>query len=67
MMVNSKTEAHIASLENDYQKICDMALNAKKEKVVSEWIAKKQKTTYVSINEDYQKCPFKFTGWLKNN
>ena len=30
-----------------------------------QWIRDKQKHTYVRINEKWQKCDFKYPGWVK--
>jgi len=62
--VKSKTKAHIASLDTDYQRISDMALEKKKEKEVSRWILEKQKTTYIKIDKSYHDCNYKYKGWL---
>jgi peptidyl-prolyl cis-trans isomerase SurA len=64
IVVNTKTEPHIASLITDYQRIANMALEHKKENVVSDWIVEKQKTTYIKIDDSYKRCEFRYKGWL---
>ncbi len=62
----NKTEPHIASIETDYQLISDMAKEKKKNEVISKWIKKTQKTTYLKIDKEYYTCKFKYDGWLEN-
>lgn len=56
--VKSRTEPHRANLKEDYQRIQDEALAAKKGKVVDAWIKKKVATTYVHITDEYKSCKF---------
>lgn len=65
IMVKSKTDAHIADIKSDYQKISDMALEAVKKRVVDDWIVEKQKTTFIKINDEFKNCKFNYSGWLK--
>ena len=37
------------------------------EEKLDKWIRDKQKHTYVRINEKWQKCDFKYPGWVKKN
>lgn len=63
--IKSRTEAHIADFKTDYQKISDLALEAKKKLVVDDWIREKQKTTFINIEPEFRKCKFTYSGWLK--
>ena len=56
VVVKSRTKPHKANLKEDYQKIQEVALQQKQNKTLSEWVVKKQKTTYVQINEEYSSC-----------
>ncbi len=56
VVVKSRTKPHKANLKEDYQKIQEVALQQKQNKALSEWVVKKQKTTYVQINEEYSSC-----------
>ncbi|NPA45305.1 MAG: peptidylprolyl isomerase [Chlorobi bacterium] len=60
-----KTEPHVADIKTDYQLISDMAKQKKKKEVVSNWIKKIQKTTYLKIAPEYKQCKFKYSGWLE--
>lgn len=55
----SRSQPHIANLQEDYQMIQNAALEDKKDKAISAWIAKKKKDTYIQINGDYKGCVFK--------
>jgi len=54
--VKSRSVPHKANLKDDYQKIQEVALSEKQNKVLSEWISKKKKTTYIRINDDLGGC-----------
>ena len=58
IFVKSRSEAHIANLKDDYQMIQDEALAAKKNKIINEWTAKKIKTVYIRVNDEYKTCRF---------
>jgi peptidyl-prolyl cis-trans isomerase SurA len=55
--VKSRTTPHKANLKDDYQKIQEVALSEKQSKVMSEWVEKKRKTTFIQINSgEYSSC-----------
>lgn len=61
-----ETAPHRADLKTDYQRIQQMALQQKKDKVLQDWIKTKLKTTYVRVNNDYLNCDFK-NDWIKQS
>ncbi len=61
----NKIDGHKANLQNDYQQLADMYLAKKKEQVLRDWIAERQKQTYIRIDETYANCNFKFDNWIK--
>ena len=61
----SKAEAHKVNFKDDYKMIRDMALEQKKDEVISEWINSSLLKTYVRINEAYKVLDFQY-NWLKN-
>ena len=61
----SESKAHTINLNDDYQQVQDMALANKKQKVIAEWVAKRQKETYMRIDDEYKKCKFDFPNWIK--
>ncbi len=64
--VKSKTDTHKANLKDDYQMLKNYYENQEREKYLTNWISKKQKETYISIDSAWQKCEFKYPGWIKN-
>lgn len=63
--VKSKVETHKANLTDDYQLLKRFYEESKKAEFLKNWIAKKQKETYISIDPHWQKCEFEFPGWIK--
>lgn len=63
--VTNRNEGHKANINNDYQIIKVMAENARRQKLMDEWLLKKIETTYVRIDPDWQGCDFKYKGWIK--
>ncbi len=63
--VKSKTNTHKANLTDDYQMLKSYYENLEKEKFLNNWIAQKQKETYISIDPAWQNCEFKYPGWIK--
>lgn len=55
----SRTEPHVASLKTDYQKIMNVALQVKQQKVLDDWIQDKMGGMYIKIDEEYKNCLFK--------
>ncbi|MEF9923665.1 MAG: peptidylprolyl isomerase [Muribaculaceae bacterium] len=60
-----RTEGHKATLSEDYQVLKAMYEKAQKAKVIDNWIKKKQKDTYVRIEDGWRNCEFKYDGWIK--
>lgn len=61
----SRSEPHVANLQQDYDFIQELALQDKKRKTTLEWISRRLPNTYVFINEKYHGCNFDL-DWLKN-
>lgn len=57
LYLKSRTEPHIASLEKDFPKIKEAALDDKLNRTVSEWFEKRRETTFIKIDPEYQSCP----------
>jgi peptidyl-prolyl cis-trans isomerase SurA len=64
--VKSKIPNHKANLVDDYQLIKTFYENKKKEEFLRDWIIKKQKETYISIDPAWRNCEFQYPGWIKN-
>lgn len=64
LTVTKRFAEHTADYAKDYERIKDLALREKQIKVINKWQNEKIKSTYVSINEDYQECDFA-GEWVK--
>jgi len=60
----SKSDAHQVNFKDDYKMIRDMALEYKKDQVISEWINSSLLKTYIRINEGYNMFDFQY-NWSK--
>ena len=56
LQLRHKKEAHIANITDDYEKIKDAALEAKKQKALVKWAKNKVKYTHIDINESFRHC-----------
>ncbi|NLO70270.1 MAG: peptidylprolyl isomerase [Porphyromonadaceae bacterium] len=63
--IKSKTPTHKANVKDDYQVLKSILEEKRKAEYLNEWIAKKQKETYISIAPDYRNCDFQHPGWIK--
>lgn len=52
----SKTEAHVADIKVDYDKMQNAAKSDKEEQILQRWYAKNMKKTYLMITDDYATC-----------
>jgi len=64
--LKSRVEGHKASLSEDFQALKAMEESEKRQEVINNWIAKKQKETYIRINENWKNCDFEKDGWVQN-
>jgi peptidyl-prolyl cis-trans isomerase SurA len=58
LMLKSKTQPHIANMQDDYARIQQWALQDKQMKAINKWIDNKAEHTYVRVVEEYKTCPF---------
>ena len=63
--LKSRINGHKATISEDYQRLKAIVMEKRSEDKLEKWIKEKQKHTYVRINEKWQKCDFKYTGWIK--
>ena len=63
--LKSKVDTHKADLTNDYQTLKQFLENKKKNEFIRNWIATKQKETYISIDPKWRGCDFMYPGWIK--
>ena len=62
--LRSRIDGHKATISDDYQSLKEIVLSKKTDEMIDQWILKKQKETYVRINEGWRGCEFKYPGWL---
>ena len=58
--LKSRSEPHKANLKDDYTKLLNMATFDKQKKLITEWIGKKSKTTYIKINSEFNSCKLEY-------
>jgi len=66
LYLKSRTQPHVANLENDYQRIQDATLTEKQNKALNDWVTRKRKNTYVQIADEYKTCSNLDYWFLKN-
>jgi peptidyl-prolyl cis-trans isomerase SurA len=64
IMIKKRVDAHPMDFNKDYEKIKEMALEQKKEKILVDWINDKVKNNYIKVNPPYISCKFK-SKWIK--
>lgn len=63
--LKSRTKAHKAHPDTDYQTLKDMVTGKRNQEEFEKWIVEKQKETYIYILPEYRDCQFKFPHWIK--
>ena len=63
--LKARTEGHKANLSDDFQALKSLVEMKRREELLNDWIAKKQKTTYVRISDGWKNCDFLYPGWIK--
>lgn len=63
--LSNRIEGHKANLKDDYQTIKDLYEERMKNSIIDNWIVKKQKETFVRIEDGWKNCEFKYDGWVK--
>jgi len=64
--LKSRTPPHQASLDMDFAKIKEAALQDKINRELSEWFESRREVTFININEEYHDCD-DLKIWLQNN
>jgi peptidyl-prolyl cis-trans isomerase SurA len=62
--VKKKTDVHRANLTDDFQSIKSMLEQKLSAEFLHNWIIKKQKSTFVQIDPEWQGCDFEYPGWI---
>lgn len=63
--LKSRTDGHTATITEDYNMIKEMYENHRREEILREWVEKKIKETFVRIEDGWESCDFKYSGWVK--
>jgi peptidyl-prolyl cis-trans isomerase SurA len=63
--LKSRTEPHRANMKDDYIRLYNMASFDRQKKLISNWITKKSKNTYIKIDDDFKGCKLDY-GWTIN-
>ncbi len=63
--LKSRTNGHRATVKDDYQALQDVLVSKLSQEKIDQWIRETQKTTYISISDDWKNCEFKYPGWVK--
>ncbi|MBQ9467036.1 MAG: peptidylprolyl isomerase [Muribaculaceae bacterium] len=61
-----RIDGHKADIGEDYQTIKDMCEANQKQKIITNWIKEKQRTTYVWIEPAWRDCEFRY-DWLNQD
>jgi len=62
--LKTRTNPHKANLQDDYNKIRQIAEDEKKSELMNNWMKEKISKTYIKIDENYRNCPFQ-REWIK--
>lgn len=65
--LKSRVEGHTANVSDDYQVLKAIVEGQKKHEILNKWLASKIKNTYVKIDEEWQNCDFRYSGWVKKD
>lgn len=63
--LKSRTPAHKANMQEDFQVLSNVVLNRRKEETIRNWVKEKIKSTYVKMDDRYKNCDFEYEGWVK--
>lgn len=64
VQLQSRTDPHLANLQQDYSKIQQAAIQAKKSEYVNDWVLEKAQATYIDLDGMYDDCPI-IQKWKK--
>ncbi len=54
--VQSRSEPHQANLDDDFERLKNVALQQKQNETVSKWVAEKSAKTYIKLSPEYHGC-----------
>lgn len=65
--LTNRVEGHRANLSDDFPLLKDMYEDHKRQELLDAWVEKKIKDTYVRIEDGWNNCDFRYSGWLENS
>jgi len=65
LLLKSRTEPHKINYKDDYTKLLDMATYDRQKALITAWIAKKSKTTYIKLDDEFNTCKLEYS-WTIN-
>jgi len=63
--LKSRTDAHRATINGDYQVMKDVVVAKEKERILHDWVVEKIKKTYVRMADKYKAGQYKYDGWVR--
>ena len=63
--LKSRTEAHKATITEDFQVMKDVVMAKLRDEKLHRWVVDKIKATYVRIPDSYRDCEFEYQGWIR--
>lgn len=63
--ITNRNEGHRANINNDYQIIRQLAEEDRRQVLIDKWLQEKISNTFVRIDPSWQKCEFRYSGWLR--
>lgn len=65
LKLKNRIDPHRTNMKDDYQKLQQMATNAKNKKLVKEWVKKRSASTYIKLDPEFA-CKFE-NEWIISN
>ena len=65
--LKNRTEAHRATITEDFQVMKDIVTARERQKTIHSWVEKKIKEIYVRMAPGYENCNFEYQGWRKDS
>ena len=62
--LKTRIPGHKATITEDNQRLKCVVLDKLQNEKLQKWIAEKQRTTYVRINDRWKNCDFQYPGWI---
>lgn len=65
VLLKNRFPGHKADITEDFQTLTNIVSAKHDDEILDKWIREKQKTTYISIKDNWKKKDFKYPGWIK--